>query len=161
MRLVTAAVVSSIAVAACGGSGQGQPSVSTTTLTLWRAAVACARHHGMPHVPDPVIKAGGRVGMPVGTPQPTPAVLSACARQISAIEAFVPRPAAPDMAALLRGARCMRAHGYPAWPDPNAQGVFHVKSSVAGTPARLERAASSCRFRFPDGWRLDITPSGQ
>ena len=159
--LIPAAAVSSIALSACGGHTLTHASAATDNLAAWHAAVACARRHGMPDIPDPVIGAGGHVRMPGGTPQPTPAVLSACASQIRAIETFLPRPAAPDIAVLVQAANCMRAHGNPSWPDPNSQGVFHVKSAVAGTPARLGRALRACRSQFPGGWRLDITPGGQ
>jgi hypothetical protein len=115
----------------------------------------------MSNIPDPVIGDNGHVTIPGGTPTPTPAVASACATQIHAIETFVPRPSAPNMAALVQAAKCMRAHAYPSWPDPNPQGVFHVKSAVAGTPTRLGRALEACRSLFPGGWRLDITPTGQ
>jgi hypothetical protein len=115
----------------------------------------------MPDIPDPVIGVRGNVMIPGGTLTPTPAVASACASQIRAIQTFVPRPDAPDMAALVQGANCMRTHGYSEWPDPNPQGVFHVKSAVAGTPVRLGRALKGCRSAFPGGWRLDITPSGR
>lgn len=161
LRLLSAAATASIALAACGGHAHTQPSASTHNLVAWRSAVACARQHGMPNIPDPIIGAGGRVTIPGGTPTPTPAVASACASQIRAIETFVPRPSAPDMAALVHGANCLRAHGCPSWPDPNPAGVFHVRSAVAGTPERLGRALHACRSQFPGGWRLDITPSGQ
>jgi len=66
------------------------------------------------------------------------------------------------MQALLRYAACMRAHGLPRWPDPNAQGVFHVRSADAGTLTQAKRAFSACQaLRSGTLARLDITPSGQ
>ena len=130
-----------------------------------QAAVARAGKHGMPGVPDPVLSAGGQVTIPGGTPQPTPAARSACAEQIRLAEATsdtLPNVSASDMQALLRWTACMRANGLPRWPDPNAQGVFHVKSADAGTLATSNRANAACRsLRGSSLAREDVTPSGQ
>jgi len=164
LRLIPTVAVSAIALAACGGHTSTHPSADSNNLATWRAAITCARHHGMPNIPDPVMGINGHVTIPGGTPTPTPVVASACARQIRAVDpTFGQQPAAPapDMRALVAAADCMRAHGYPSWPDPNPQGVFHVKSAVAGSQARMSRAVYACRSLFPNGWSLDITPSGQ
>jgi hypothetical protein len=133
-------------------------------LAAWRAAVACARKHGMAGVPDPVIGARGQVTIPGGTPTPTPAVASACAAQIQAVQgnaSALPNVSASDMQALLRWAACIREHGLPRWPDPNPQGVFHVRSADAGTLVTHERAEAQCRsLRAGTPAREDITPSG-
>jgi hypothetical protein len=119
----------------------------------------------MPGVPDPVLGANGQVSIPGGTPKATPAVKSACAKQIRAVEAngsTLPTVSAADMQALLRWAACIRAHGLTRWPDPNAQGVFHVRSLDAGTRVTGGRANAACRsLRGNTLARVDITPSGQ
>jgi len=168
-----------LALAACGsstptatvpslpGAGHHPPGAQSGSLTAWRAAVACARRHGMPGLPDPVIGADGKVTLPGSAqiPTPTPAVQSACGAQIDAIRSTastdVPESAS-DIRALLRVASCMRTHGYPRWPDPNGRGEFHVRSADAGTPARFNRAVAACNSLFPpSGWHLTVTPSGQ
>jgi hypothetical protein len=119
----------------------------------------------MSGVPDPVLGANGQVTIPGGTPQPTPAVRSACAAQIRTAESAsisLPNVSTSDMRALLQWAACMRAHGLPRWPDPNAQGVFHVRSADAGTIVTSKRAEAACRsLRGNTLAREDITPSGQ
>jgi hypothetical protein len=119
----------------------------------------------MPNVPDPVLGANGQVTFPGGTPTPTPEVQSACAKQIRAAQASsstLTNVSASDMQALLRWAACMRAHGLPRWPDPNAQGVFHVKSADAGTLVTNKRTQAACQsLRGGTLARQDITPSGQ
>jgi hypothetical protein len=61
-----------LALAACGsssnnstvpslGGGHSQQSASPGSLAAARAAVACARKHGMPGVPDPTLGANGQV----------------------------------------------------------------------------------------------------
>jgi hypothetical protein len=168
--------MSAIALAACGsaagpavpslGSGNhGQANAAPGSLAAARAAIACARRHGMPGLPDPVVGSDGQVTIPGGTPVPTPVVRSACAAQIRAAGAGSSTPSsvsAEEMRALLRYAACLRAHGLPHWPDPNAQGVFHVRSADAGTLVTSERASDACRSLA--GASLgseDITPTGQ
>jgi hypothetical protein len=177
LRLIPLSLLSVAALAACGSSSNNStvPSLGGGTdtaasaapgsLAAARAAVGCARKHGMPGVPDPVLRADGQVTIPGGTPQPTPAVRSVCAAQIRLAEATnnaLPNVSASDMQALLRWAACVRAHGLPRWPDPNAQGVFHVRSADAGTIATSKRANDACRaLRGGTLARLDVTPSGQ
>lgn len=176
VRFAPVLVLSTVALAACGSAGRSatvpslgglhsQASAPPGSLAAARAAVACARQHGMPSVPDPVVGAGGQVSIPGGTPTPTPAVRSACAAQIRAAQATssqLPNVSAADMQALLRWAACMRAHGLPRWPDPNAQGVFHVRSVDAGTLVTSNRAEAACRsLRGNTLAREEITPSGQ
>jgi hypothetical protein len=184
IRLIPLAALSAIPIAACGSTrhnatvaslpggyhalsvaSDAQPTASTGALSASRAAVACARQHGMPSVPDPVIGADGRVTIPGGTPVPTPAVRSACAAQIRAAQSAASEHAiesASDIQALLRVASCMRTHGYPRWPDPNERGEFHVKSADAGTPTQYNQAVTACDPLFPpSGWHLIVTPSGE
>jgi hypothetical protein len=165
LSALAASALAAVALAACGSSQSKTAPSGTNSLPAWRAAVACAREHGMPGVPDPVLGANGQVTIPGGTPTPTPAVGSACAAQIRAAggnSSALPDVSAADMRALLRWAACMRAHGLPRWPDPNAQGVFHVRSADAGTLVSSERADGACRSLRGDTLaREDITPSGQ
>ena len=157
-----------VSLAACGSSAALPSPSQATSLAAWRAAVQCARGHGMTWLPDPVIGSDGRVTLPgVTKPTPTPAVQRGCATQIRAIEPSVTTPASErpaDTAALLRVAECLRKHGLSHWPDPDPSypGTFHVKSADAGNPWLLGRAANACRRLIPDnGWHLVITPTGQ
>jgi hypothetical protein len=165
-----------LALAACGssnynasvptvGGGHNQRSASLGSLASARAAIDCARRHGMPNVPDPMVGANGQVTFPGGAPAVTPEVQSACAAQIRAAQAagsVLPTVSGSDMQALLSYAACLRAHGLPRWPDPNSQGVFHVKSADAGTRATNNRASAACRsLRGSSLAREVVTPSGQ
>jgi hypothetical protein len=44
-------------------------------------------------------------------------------------------------------AACIRAHGVPGFPDPNAQGVFSLTGSDASLPrsSQFQRASTACR----------------
>lgn len=176
LALIPVSTLAAVALAACGsshsqtvpslGGGTTQASAAPGSLAAARAAVACARKHGMPGVPDPVLGSGGQITVPgYTTADLTPAARSACAAQLRAAQAAssaLPNLSASDMQAVLRWAACMRAHGLPRWPDPNAQGEFHVKSADAGTSVTYKRAEAACRA-LP-GYALareDVTPSGQ
>ena len=175
LRLIPICVLSAIALAACGsnqthtvptlGGGSAQQGASPGSLAAARTAVGCARRHGMPGVPDPVIGANGQVTFPGGSPNLTPAARSACAAQIRAALPGGPAQStesASDIQALLRVAACMRTHGFPRWPDPNQRGEFHVKSADAGTPTTQGQANAACSSLFPaSGWHLIVTQSGQ
>ena len=177
LRLLPVCVLTAIALAACGSSqsaglpsppaSQEQAGATSGGLATWRAAVACARRHGMPGVPDPVVSAKGRISVPgyTTTADLTPAVLSACATQIRAIQSTGSVHAiesASDIHALVRVAACLRTHGLPRWPDPNGRGEFHVKSADAGTLAQGNLALAACKSLFPpSGWHLIVTPSGR
>ncbi len=177
LRLIPVTILSAVALAACGSAtnsatvprfrgGAGAPATAPSdSLAAWRAAVECARQHGMPGIPDPVLDPSGHPSIPGGSPALTPAVVSACSGLIRAIGGSVTGNAvesSSDVQALLRVAACMRRHGLPHWPDPNDRGEFHVRSADAGTPASEARAVSACNSSFPpSGWHLIVTPSGQ
>jgi hypothetical protein len=110
-----------------------------------------------------MLGANGQLTFPGGTPQPTPEVARACATQIRAVTpaSTLPNLSASDIQALLRWAACMRAHGFPHWPDPNPQGVFYV-SAHDGTLVTHQRAEAACRpLRGSSLAREDVTPTGQ
>lgn len=163
--VIPVSALAAVSLAGCGSSSNSVSLASSGTLAEWRAAVACARQHGMTSVPDPVLGANGHPRIPGGTPTPTPEVRAACATQIQAIGGSIagnPVESASDIRALVRVAACYRRHGFPRWPDPNTRGEFHVRSADAGTPATEARANAACNSLFPpSGWHLIVTPSGQ
>ena len=175
LGLIPLSALAAIALAACGSSNsstvpslgggtQAQAGASPGSLAAWRAAVACARKHGMPDVPDPAVGPDGQITIPGGTPTPTPEVRSACAKQIDAVQptgSTHPIESASDIRALLRVAACMRSHGIPRWPDPNDRGEFQV-GSVPFTEAQYNRATRACDSLIPpSGWHVIATPGGQ
>lgn len=181
LHTLAPALLGALSLAACGsgnqpatvpsltasGHGRSTAPASSDGLGAWRAAVACARAHGMPNLPEPTLGSNGEVTLPglAQLPTPTPEVQSACAVQLRALPSSGSTDAiesASDVRALLRVAACMRRHGYPDWPDPNSRGEFHVSSAAAGTPAKINAAVTACNSLFPaSGWHLTVTPSGR
>jgi hypothetical protein len=125
--LAAGAVLAAL-VAGCGGSsvpggGSGRP---LTLQQEWDRVVLCARAHGMPGLPDPRIGADGKPIFPSGSLNIPPETQHACQALLDRLipNAGNPAPTAAQMAALLRFARCMRAHGVWDWPDPSPDGEF-------------------------------------
>jgi len=134
LRLIPVSALAAIALAACGSASN-----NSTVPSL-----------------------GGGSAQQGTSPGSLAAARAAQIRAATAAGATLPTVSASDMQALLSYAACLRAHDLPRWPDPNAQGVFHVRSADAGTLTQAKRAFSACQaLRSGTLARLDITPSGQ
>lgn len=154
--------VLAVGAAGCGGSTGGRVAQLGTTATAsgspsaatqrsgWLAFSGCMRANGVPMYPDP---AGNGPPPKEGLQQ-----LGVSSAQFQAAESacrsLLPnggRP--PDQAQRrevrllgLRFARCMRAHGVPTMPDPDASGRIPDPASVGidqGSP-RFEAANQAC-----------------
>jgi hypothetical protein len=56
------------------------------------------------------------------------------------------------MQALVRFARCMRAHGVPDWPDPNALGEFPMTTQMSSQfKSSDQHANGACIHEVPGG----------
>src|SRR5215469_2397744 len=112
-----------------GSSGGGAPGGGTEqTMSVMRQLAHCIRDHGMPGWPDPVINPlTGAPDWPQNAPHVPAGIQQACRSVANRLPPDVQQsqpPTATSMQALLRFARCMRSHGVPGWPDPNALGEF-------------------------------------
>ena len=123
---VVAAASVSVLTAGCGG-GSSAPAAITTPNTLV-AYSECMRSHGVPNFPDPdssgEIPKDKVVAAIVGNPR-SPAAQTACRHMIPESGLGPPQTATPTrtrLADALSFARCVRAHGFPSFPDPTNQG---------------------------------------
>jgi hypothetical protein len=176
--ITLAATAGALALLAAGCGGGGSPGAvggasstttttaanGTTTVPIGQLAGAlafarCMRAHGIPGWPDPT--AGGvfdksklrQLGLSVS--------------RVRAIEEtscrFDFEPAGPaqgqtitpaDQADYLAGARCMRAHGVPDFPDPTFQHntvTFETPPNVDPTSPQAKRAVAICVKLIPAG----------
>jgi hypothetical protein len=142
----------SSASAGLSSSGQSGP----TEAQLLKYA-ECMRSHGEPNFPDPVpAQGGGYAFLGYGTPGSplSPSVLQspqyhaatkACKKDIPPSIANV-TPAI--MAAYaLKYSDCMRAHGLPNFPEPNAKGLITINPTGIMDPnsPQYERAEKACQ----------------
>jgi hypothetical protein len=164
-----AAAIISVLTAGCGG-GSSTTAATTTPNTLVTYA-HCMRSHGVPNFPDPSssgeIPKDKVVAAVVGNPQ-SPAAQRGCRHLMPKSGLGPPETGPPTrtrLADALSFAKCMRARGFPSFPDPTNQGQLTPQMVTAAgidlhqpkllstgltcvpashgllTPAAIERAA--------------------
>ncbi len=125
--LLTAAVLAAVSALASGCGSR-----SSTTAAAGSNALAayseCMRGHGVTGFPDPTssgeIPKHEVLAAIVGNPR-SPAAQRACRHLIPESGLGPPQPAAPTRTRLADArsfAVCVRAHGFPSFPDPTRQG---------------------------------------
>jgi len=162
---LVAAVASALVLGSCG-SGSHPPAVPSTTVgsaTLSDLAQAfltyaqCARTHGLPDLPDPVVDVQGNDTYPGyagnGSPRWPESVLAGCAsvwdhvHQVRAAYDAAQGQAERGSghmspAQALAFSRCVRLHGFPTYPDPGPDGT--ITSAPPGFDKRaLSQAAKA------------------
>jgi hypothetical protein len=171
-----------VLTAGCGG-GSSHPSVAslgTPTTTSGPSAVpsrskinptigalafiGCMRTHGEPNMPEPSISKNGRTasidinassGIDPNSTQFT-AATKACMHLLpnkgvpSAGQTITPA----DQADYLKGAACMRSHGFPEFPDPTFQNdnvAFNTTSPIDTNSSQYQSALTTCQKLIPAG----------
>ena len=133
--------------ASSGASGgdngrSGSPTLQADTLKFSR----CMRSHGVPNFPDP--KNGGGLSLVgTGVNRNSPAFKSAS----QACQSLMPGGVGPSgqksdlsPAQGLALAKCMRTHGVPNFPDPDASGAIPPGSVNPNSPA-VKAAFQACQ----------------
>jgi hypothetical protein len=157
-RLVTGvvALAAALLLAGCGHPASGPaaettpPAASLSDLTqAFLQYAQCARTHGLPDLPDPVVDVMGNDSYPgfAGGARPRwpESVLTGCATVWdhvhavrSAYDASHGRPdrgsGAMTPAQALAFSRCIRQHGFPTYPDPGPDGT------IANPPPGFDKA---------------------
>lgn len=151
---ITVAAVSIGALVACGPAALGQ---SESPAQIWHELVTCARAHGDPTLPDPVIDSHGRATFPPGTQPPSQATQQACQSIYNRLPASDRGSAIPDIQMEIKFAQCMRAHGLPDWPDPNSNGDYPLPPDLITTGKsgpvweRIKAGWGACSAFNPSG----------
>jgi len=136
---VAAAAAAALLAAGCGGNSPSSPSVSGSAASAkggpGEAAFqfsACMRDHGVTNFPDPKVKtSGGSTSVAIGI-NPSISGQPAFRTAQKACQHILGNPRnGPDSSpaqqhartqALIAFARCLRSHGFPNFPDPDANG---------------------------------------
>jgi len=140
------AIVAVALLAAACGSAPSSPDTSSSSSNNPAAAAfkfaSCMRDHGVPNFPDPQVTTtpgGGSVGIRQAVPASTgrspkfKAAQNACKGILPAPGSSGPGQQGPSKQVFLAFARCLRSHGIPGFPDPNAQGQLTLQMiSAAG-----------------------------
>lgn len=61
-----------------------------------------------------------------------------------------PQDRPPDIEAMVRYAQCIRANGYPGFPDPAGDGRMLLRLDAKDAP-RFEAAQKACKDKLPPG----------
>lgn len=131
--------------------------------TLAREYAQCMRDHGIANFPDPTVSDGN---ISYGTDDSIKGALGAHPEAVAACKSIQDRisqaggknwrPTAADMQKLLQFAKCVREHGVPEWPDPDADGKFTIppKLEDENPETRIYPAHRACK-QYWDG-RVDF-----
>ena len=129
---------------AAGNSGGPPTAAQLEAMTKW---AACVRKHGLPNFPDPPYQGGelNKLGYTKYSPQMVKADNACHALALVAGAVQSKEEIEEHVAAMLKIAQCMRAHGITNFPDPNASGALiqSVSGSDTNEPG-YANAAKTC-----------------
>lgn len=148
--------------ASTGSSGSSQSAGATSSASSNAVAFAqCMRSHGIPNYPDPSSVSGPVDSSQLGvTDTVYESARTTCNHLYPQPHAPGPNPAQQQhvLGQLLIFAKCMRAHGLPAFPDPNPAStiwgsgsgqVFTLPSSINPNSSQFTSAENSCKSLMP------------
>ena len=143
LRGIAAALLGVGAIGGCGSTNH--PSGSGTNvahgLSPGIRVARCMRAHGVPNYPDSGITPGSAITR-------SPAFGGAFKVCAKSLHHGNPPPAPPGVVRQqLAFSQCMRAHGVPNFPDPNASGYiqFPVSSPLPKSPAFQRAVNGPCK----------------
>jgi len=177
-KLQFAALLGGAAVALAGCSGQGAVAAGPSASPTWTDAqiqtvvnelVQCTRQNGAPGMPDVRVE-NGRAVLPdqstvdQATLQNAKTAMDSCRSIRDRLPPSVfddpsgPRDGGPgpqDVPAERRFSQCMREHGVPEFPDPQADGSYPNGSvlTTEGKSARMIAGFDACRQYYDGGFR--------
>lgn len=134
-----------------------------TEAQLLRYAV-CMRSHGLSNFPDPVPAQGGgfafRVAPGLNPRSPSPqfqAATTACQKDVPpSLANLTPAMMAANA---LKYSDCMRSHGEPDFPDPDAQGMIKLNPTGVMSPGspEFQKAEKACQPLNNGGFDEEMT----
>ena len=162
------ATVLGLAIVAAGCSGSSHPSVAgsaanttnhisaSTTSSSGVAYARCMRSHGIHDFPDPTPGAGvafqidAGPGSDLNPNDPRFQVADQACRSLLPGGGQAPAPSTRRITEEVKWAACMRAHGLPSFPDPNAEGAFD-SSRMDDSSLAFQTATNACKSLQPTG----------
>jgi hypothetical protein len=145
-----------------GGKGRSaSPSASASKLGTQEAMLKfaqCMREHGI-NMPDPQVQSSasgpGSVQVlvsPGSDPAKAKAAQEAC-KQYMPSGGDAVKPDAQALEQLRKLAKCMREHGLPNFPDPEANGglMLDEKSGIKPDDPKFKAAQEACKQYQPSG----------
>jgi hypothetical protein len=158
-----------LALAACGGTPPGVASIKgspTATATIGGSSsnsggpptaaelrtqlkfVHCVRTHGVPNMPDPLPGGGYSRSALSALPENWLRFAEKDCRSLAIATGWIHTKAQiqAHIAKMLKISECMQSHGFPNFPDPDADGGFMISSpsSLDMSSPRYAAAAKKC-----------------
>jgi len=161
-----------LTLAACGAAAStpsvpslaGHSAPASSQAGALHLAGQCIRQHGIPGFPDPTLNSAGQVifnktQLATAPQAVVNLALEACRGALAqaGIQAGHRHgpggaPTSAQLRQLLAFARCMRAHGLPAFADPDpATGELLLPPGFTKNSPVVERATQACRSQLPGG----------
>jgi hypothetical protein len=146
-----AALGCAVLPAACGSSSSNRSGSASLSISPAVKYADCMRSHGVPNFPDPGTRSASHLPQQIN--QSPPAIESAqnaCAKYgySSGDSAAFDASWESGIPALVKLARCMRAHGVPNFPDPAsthaASYQLITKSAIDPQSPAFKTAAAAC-----------------
>jgi|HubBroStandDraft_2_1064218.scaffolds.fasta_scaffold248449_2 hypothetical protein len=153
MVAITALLGIGVLTAGCGGSSApGASGSSSGGLAAQGVAYThCMRSHGVSNFPDPTVSGGGMTFQgSFDLKSPTYQAAAAACGSLLPGGTQAPPVSAQKLAAEVAWAQCLRTHGVPGFPDPNAQGVFD-SAKFDDTSSAFQTASKACQSLQPTG----------
>jgi len=149
-------VMAGVLAAACGGSlASPKAAQSRSGEGAELAYSACIRAHGVPNFPDPRAQGGyARSALNAIGGQNSPQLLSAqkhChAQAVAAGFVHTPAQIRQHIQQEMAESACMRKHGVPDMPDPNAQGqIIFPPGGPNPSQPQFQAAQKKCAYLNP------------
>jgi hypothetical protein len=155
---ITALLGVGLLAAACGNSGDPTSKGSSSTsssggqVAQGVAYTSCMRSHGVSNFPDPTLSSGGGVTFQGSFNQNSPTYQSAdqACRSLRPGGQQAPQVSSRKLTGEVKWAQCMRSHGVPSFPDPNAQGAIDSGKFDPNSSA-FQTASQACQSLQPTG----------
>lgn len=138
-------------------AGTGTPKANASTAAAGDSSALkfsqCMREQGLSWFPDPDANGGLQVSIPHGTDQ------SAVDKAQEACKQYAPGSSQngsqisdEDLNKLRQVAQCIRDHGFPNYPDPDAKGNTQIDSKKLGvepSDPTFQKAMQECQKLMP------------
>jgi hypothetical protein len=139
-------------VASTGGGSTPSASSSAGGSAMQKALAyaSCMRSHGVPNFPDPASNGQFQITSNEGVNINSPQYQNASKDCQSLAPALGGSPG-QNRTAALRFSSCMRSHGVPNFPDPNANGGFMIGANNGIDPnsPQYQNAQRACQKYMP------------
>ena len=129
--------------AACGSSPAGRPAASAH-VNQALAFARCMRAHGVPSFPDPDPQGNFpsfRTGV---SKQVSSAANDTCAHLLSNGGTATPQQRQDKLEFGVKVAECLRAHGYPNFPDPKQLGQQPLPPGIDTGSPQFQPVETTC-----------------